>query len=606
MVNRKFISIPTDVINVQDYGAVGDGIADDTAALQSAIDACRRTVNIRAKTCYIPSGVYKISAPLNVYSRLNIIGDGSYNSQINADHTNGPILNLDDLNDNVLYNVNLKGLRLTYSSVPSSGRDTYTDAVCIKINKLCAHFVWEDIYASGGYAGLLSTASFFDATLTNIFFQFCYIGADLTAGYSTTLDGHFVIYQCFKGFKIAGLYYSDLSFAFESCGFTDATVSTYNTDATVMPIALEISNSYGVNIKHFGEENTNSILLRTSYFTGSVSGWFGGTVAATQWTEDAARTSVPLAQQAIISLNNTTLTFNDFRIRMLVSEGFNSAATNNSALFYFGELGAADSGIHFSGSPIIECDAYYFSKESDVLYLTHDNPSQPILGMQHPRVTFDSASLMGPVVPYGSFNTSSLSSNYQQIFSASEPLTGAITSSYSFNTVYLPKSPRDFKVKLLKNTNFSVSSVVASGTDTITPASLTSIPITSDGDYWLLEKTTSTKWSLLDGRDTGVYNSGTWTRQADGQAWYRVPSFSVLGSGTVIQGSGNLPFSFSSTPVYNSDLVGISDESERITGAARTYGTTSSFFCRGVSTSGTSFFSPTQLTFSVTAAGNWY
>ncbi|WP_428957917.1 glycosyl hydrolase family 28-related protein [Streptomyces sp. cg35] len=48
-------------INVKDkaYGALGDGLADDTAAIQAAIDACPA-----GGVVYIPQGVYRTSAPL--------------------------------------------------------------------------------------------------------------------------------------------------------------------------------------------------------------------------------------------------------------------------------------------------------------------------------------------------------------------------------------------------------------------------------------------------------------------------------------------------------------------------------------------------------------
>ena len=49
------------VVNVRDYGAVGNGVHDDTAAIQAAWSAMGSPAQ---GTCYFPSGVYKISSTL--------------------------------------------------------------------------------------------------------------------------------------------------------------------------------------------------------------------------------------------------------------------------------------------------------------------------------------------------------------------------------------------------------------------------------------------------------------------------------------------------------------------------------------------------------------
>jgi hypothetical protein len=66
--NGSPISISQVLTNVKDYGAVGNGIADDTAAIQSAIDA--------KGSVFVPAGTYKVSSTIllkNSYSA--IIGD---------------------------------------------------------------------------------------------------------------------------------------------------------------------------------------------------------------------------------------------------------------------------------------------------------------------------------------------------------------------------------------------------------------------------------------------------------------------------------------------------------------------------------------------------
>lgn len=76
-----------EVISVKDprFGAVGDGVTDDTAAIQAAINYC---VN---KALYFPSGTYKVTSQLSIASptfaagqTIKLYGDGPYNSVIAA------------------------------------------------------------------------------------------------------------------------------------------------------------------------------------------------------------------------------------------------------------------------------------------------------------------------------------------------------------------------------------------------------------------------------------------------------------------------------------------------------------------------------------------
>ena len=54
--------------SVKDYGAKGDGVTDDTKAIQSAINDNRgTTLQKRPATVYFPPGSYVVSATIVTY-----------------------------------------------------------------------------------------------------------------------------------------------------------------------------------------------------------------------------------------------------------------------------------------------------------------------------------------------------------------------------------------------------------------------------------------------------------------------------------------------------------------------------------------------------------
>jgi hypothetical protein len=86
-VTRDLVTRFADVVNVKDFGAVGDGVADDTAAIQAALDSIPTAYSpiSNPASIYFPNGQYNISSQLWVKS---------YNTGFTCDSFNGATIKL--------------------------------------------------------------------------------------------------------------------------------------------------------------------------------------------------------------------------------------------------------------------------------------------------------------------------------------------------------------------------------------------------------------------------------------------------------------------------------------------------------------------------------
>ncbi|MDD4872854.1 MAG: glycosyl hydrolase family 28-related protein [Kiritimatiellae bacterium] len=100
---------PACTINIRDFGAVGDGVSDDTAAIQKAIDAAVKN----QATVFVPEGVFA-SSTLKLHSHVGMMGNPSWSFR----DFGGSIIRLKDEKANCLldltgtHGVTLNGLCL--------------------------------------------------------------------------------------------------------------------------------------------------------------------------------------------------------------------------------------------------------------------------------------------------------------------------------------------------------------------------------------------------------------------------------------------------------------------------------------------------------------
>lgn len=138
--------------NVIDFGAVGDGVTDDTAAIQAAINAA----NPRGGVVYFPRGDYLISSGLTVDNSLavtgpqpddyfarkaSLMGDGMASSRILGAAGNYTMLTMIGGNVNAIISQQfLRGL--TFEKADKTGKVVSFDNM--------AYFSVENCYFSGG------------------------------------------------------------------------------------------------------------------------------------------------------------------------------------------------------------------------------------------------------------------------------------------------------------------------------------------------------------------------------------------------------------------------------------------------------------------------
>jgi hypothetical protein len=82
------------------YGAKGDGVADDTAALQKALDDCPE-----GKAVLCPAGTYRLTAPLKIARGIVLRGEGPEKTRLINEATSGDAIALSNYDVEIVTNV---------------------------------------------------------------------------------------------------------------------------------------------------------------------------------------------------------------------------------------------------------------------------------------------------------------------------------------------------------------------------------------------------------------------------------------------------------------------------------------------------------------------
>jgi hypothetical protein len=218
-----------ETISVIDFGAVGNGVTDDTVAIQNAIDYC---VANQKGVIFIPAGTYNITAPIRLYTNISLVGEGSGTSVISkSTNTNGTgsntarggtitdsyvyddIIQLIHADNQYTYDVNIRGLRLIKTAYAANSHGIYYPRA--------AYLNVEDVHIINTQHGTFTYDSFvvnFNSVQTQANqYGFSYEddGAGLNSGTTATFQNCAVnfdatVAQPINGFNLNLLTYSNI------------------------------------------------------------------------------------------------------------------------------------------------------------------------------------------------------------------------------------------------------------------------------------------------------------------------------------------------------------------------------------------------------------
>jgi hypothetical protein len=214
-------------VSVKDFGAVGDGVTDDTAAIQAALDS-------NAAAVYVPAGTYLTSAPLVVNEYTTLYGDNAGGTQGSVIQKTGNATTLSHLFDSVIGLEDLGGGQFTYGVTIKSLRlvGLSGNAYGLKLG-LATHGHFEDVTINDVDIGIDGT----NVWLTNYTNVVCRNATAGSIGFNIATGTSNSFTRCWAktfdgGFNLGTLNYSVLNACacdtFTEYAYSGGAAITYN------------------------------------------------------------------------------------------------------------------------------------------------------------------------------------------------------------------------------------------------------------------------------------------------------------------------------------------------------------------------------------------
>lgn len=279
-----------DVVSVKDFGAVGDGVTDDTVAIQAAI-------NSGAKAVYFPASTYIVSQ-LTAASNQRLYGDGYSKSilswaQVNlASPTRNMFISGGDILNVEFCDMGFRGNLLVQTTMDGTGQNL----MCFKFRagsvqnatwRNCKIYEFGDQSKSGGAGILIGPNSGSSKSIENILITGCELQdiANVPGVYIGAVNTYVSSAKSIRVFD--NVFRNTVNYADQNCVFILGDASISIVDVAVsnnefdlqqsIDSAIEINYSKNVRVENnqvyiSGAANADGILIRSKVTDFVISG----------------------------------------------------------------------------------------------------------------------------------------------------------------------------------------------------------------------------------------------------------------------------------------------------------------------------------------------
>lgn len=238
------------VLSAREYGATGDGVADDTQEIQDAIDAANA---LGGGVVMLGAGTFKISTPLTLYAGTNLVGVGPQDTTLN--YTGVDYAIVQSTPETLIEGVRLEGFKLSFATATAAGG---LDLNSISNSVFANLHILSDAFGTGVCARLQATAA--NQELDNVFIACHFEGGATGLKIGPTGANRNKVIGCIAEHCTTGILIADgASNVVQSCTILDNTTGIEITES-----GGTLSTGNHIDACLFDEQVTRNISITTA------------------------------------------------------------------------------------------------------------------------------------------------------------------------------------------------------------------------------------------------------------------------------------------------------------------------------------------------------